>query len=331
MNNPKFSIVIPNYNQGQFIEEAITSVLDQNYSNKELLIFDGESTDNSIEVIKKYDKYITYWESKKDKGQSDAINKAIRKCKGDFFNWLNADDYLEKDCLSRVAKQVSNPNQIIIGKLKTFGDTNQTIKRTELFNGNLAKSIGRVLLAQPAMFFPKSILNFEGITVNETLQYSFDREWWIKMVLENPNLELKNVDFIISNFRYHDESKTVNNSYKYFYSDNSLIYAELANIIGQKAISNLLLNSCFIKPKSKYNSTFNKENVLSKRTLVIKAINFYLIELGHVLLMHSEIKKLKMILKEINFQNLDFIDKRLFITLFMKMNLNRILKNNSII
>ena len=331
MTNLKFSIVIPNFNQGQFIEEAINSVLDQDYKNFELLIFDGGSTDNSIEIIKKYDKYLTYWESGKDKGQSHAINKGIRKCNGDYFNWLNADDYLEKDCLSKVANQVSNPNQIIIGKLKTFGKIKSQIKQTSLFKGNKAKAIGRVLLAQPAMFFPKSILNIQGQTVNETLQYSFDREWWIKMVLENPTFELKEVNFTISNFRYHDESKTVNSSYKYFYSDNSLIYAELANVIGQNKLANLLIDSCFIKTKTIYKSSFNDEILLSSRTIVKSAINYYLIELGHVLLKYSEIDELRLILKEIDFENLDFFDKRLFITLWVKMNLNRILNNFSLV
>lgn len=331
MEKIKFSIVIPNFNQGQYIEKAITSVLDQNYKNVELLIFDAGSTDKSVEIIKKYDKYLAYWESKKDKGQSHAINKGIRKCKGDYFNWLNADDYLETDCLSKVANQVTNPNQIIIGKLKTFGNTKPQIKQTSLFKGYKAKAIGRVLLAQPAMFFPRSILEIESKTVNETLHYSFDREWWIKMVLENPTFELKKVDFIICNFRYHDESKTVNNSYKYFYSDNSLIYSKLASIIGQNNLSNLLLESCFIKSKTNYKSTFNDEIVFSSRTIVKKAINFYLIELGHVLLKYAEINKLRIILKEIEFKNLDFIDKRLFVTLWIKMKLYRILNMLSVV
>lgn len=318
MNYPKFSIIIPNLNQGQFIEEAITSVLNQNYPNLELFVFDGGSTDNSIEVIKKYDKYITYWESIEDKGQSHAINKGIRKCTGDYFNWLNADDYLEKNCLTEVAKVINTENQIVIGKLKTFGNTRSQIKRTELFNGNKAKSIGRVLLAQPAMFFPKSILNFNTETVNETLQYSFDREWWIKMVLENSAFELKTVDFVISNFRYHDDSKTVNNSYQYFYSDNSQIYAYLARVIGLTEISNILLKSKFIESKSEYKPTFDNDILIENNELLSKAINFYLIEIGHVLLKFSRFNDLKEILNHVRFSHLDFVDKRLYLTLQLK-------------
>jgi len=76
---PKISIVIPSLNQGQFIEETIQSILNQEYPNLELIIIDGKSTDNTIEIVKKYEQYITYWISEPDNGQAHAINKGFRK------------------------------------------------------------------------------------------------------------------------------------------------------------------------------------------------------------------------------------------------------------
>jgi glycosyltransferase involved in cell wall biosynthesis len=100
---PKISIVTPSYNQGRFIEECIRSVLLQSYPNLEYIIIDGGSTDETIDVIKKYERWLTYWESAPDRGQSHAINKGLLKSTGRFFNWHNSDDVLTPDSLATMA------------------------------------------------------------------------------------------------------------------------------------------------------------------------------------------------------------------------------------
>ena len=101
---PRISIVTPSFNQGQFIEKTICSVLDQNYPNLEYVVIDGGSTDETVEIIKKYAKHLTYWVSEPDRGQSHAINKGLAHCTGDVFNFLNSDDYLEPGALFHVAE-----------------------------------------------------------------------------------------------------------------------------------------------------------------------------------------------------------------------------------
>ena len=88
---PKISIVTPSFNQGQYIEQTIRSVLLQNYPNLEYIIFDGGSTDETVSIIKKYEPWLTYWVSEPDRGQSHAINKGLKKCTGNYFNWINSD------------------------------------------------------------------------------------------------------------------------------------------------------------------------------------------------------------------------------------------------
>jgi glycosyltransferase involved in cell wall biosynthesis len=100
---PKISIVTPSYNQGRFIEECIRSVLLQGYPDLEYIIIDGSSTDQSVEIIKKYEPWLTYWESEPDRGQSHAVNKGLAKSTGHLFNWHNSDDVLMPNSLATAA------------------------------------------------------------------------------------------------------------------------------------------------------------------------------------------------------------------------------------
>src|SRR3989449_8900440 len=90
---PTISIVTPSYNQGAYLEKTILSVLNQEYPNTEYIVIDGGSTDNSLEIIKKNEKYLKYWVSEPDRGQSNAINKGFLHTTGDLLAWLNSDDY----------------------------------------------------------------------------------------------------------------------------------------------------------------------------------------------------------------------------------------------
>jgi len=110
---PKISVVTPSYNQGNYIEETIRSVLLQSYPNLEYVIIDGGSTDNSVEIINKYEAWLTYWVSEKDRGQSHAINKGLKHATGDIFHWLNSDDQFTQGALEAAARAVrSEPDAV---------------------------------------------------------------------------------------------------------------------------------------------------------------------------------------------------------------------------
>jgi glycosyltransferase involved in cell wall biosynthesis len=107
INYPSISVVIPSFNQGQYIEETILSVLGQQYPNLEILVIDGGSTDNTIEILKKYSDRISYWHSKKDKGQADAINQGMNLSSGKIVCWLNSDDmYLPGTLLAVILRKI---------------------------------------------------------------------------------------------------------------------------------------------------------------------------------------------------------------------------------
>jgi len=116
---PKISIVTPSYNQGQYIEETIRSVVLQGYPNLEYIIIDGGSKDKSVQIIKKYDHYISYWISKPDKGQANAINIGLELASGDIVAYINSDDFYLPGALFHVANVYKkNKFDIFIGNRK---------------------------------------------------------------------------------------------------------------------------------------------------------------------------------------------------------------------
>lgn len=100
---PRISIVVPNFNQGRFLEACLTSILDQDYPDFELIMVDGGSTDESLEIMDRYADRLTWRVSERDNGQADAINKGFQQCTGQIFNWVNADDRLTPGALRAVA------------------------------------------------------------------------------------------------------------------------------------------------------------------------------------------------------------------------------------
>ena len=104
----KISIITPCFNAVEYIEQTILSIINQDYDNIEYIIIDGGSTDGTVDIIKKYEDKVSYWISEPDKGQSDAINKGIAVATGDIFNWINADDFLEKGILKVIALEFQN-------------------------------------------------------------------------------------------------------------------------------------------------------------------------------------------------------------------------------
>ena len=180
---PKISIVTPSYNQGTFLEETIQSILSQDYPNLEYIIIDGGSTDNSVEIIKKYEQHISYWVSEKDKGQTNAISKGFAKATGEICNWINSDDVLAPNALKTIANAfIENPNvDFVHGKNGIIDSESKLTEWTQHPKDNLEiQYFYGMPYGQQACFFTKRIYDKVG-GLNEKISFSMDFDLYTKI------------------------------------------------------------------------------------------------------------------------------------------------------
>ena len=208
MELPKISIITPSYNQGSFIEETILSVLNQDYPNLEYFIIDGGSSDQTTEVIKKYESRIQHWVSEKDSGQSEAINKGLKFSTGEIVSWLCSDDLYLPGTLHKVAEIfMKNKESVLLhGKAILFdAHGKHEIKGAEMKDIHL-RYYSVIPFPQPSSFFRKKLIDEQGL-LREDLHFSMDFDLLIRAAL---NYEITPVEEVLSKYRLHEASKTVN-------------------------------------------------------------------------------------------------------------------------
>ena len=207
---PKISIITPSYNQGDFIEKTIQSVLNQNYPNLEYIIIDGGSKDNSVDIIKKYEKNLTYWVSEKDNGQSEALNKGFKKASGEIIAWINSDDWYEGNVFEIVANYFRNSGaSIIAGNCKMIyegaAEKNFIDKPGKITSIRMLQYWKPFFCPpQPSIFFKNEALEKAGY-INETLSYGMDLDLWLRL---SKKYKFKYVDILFANYLIHDASKS---------------------------------------------------------------------------------------------------------------------------
>ena len=128
-NLPKVSIITPSFNQGQFLEASIRSVLEQDYPNLEYIVVDGGSKDDSVEVIKKYQDRLAWWVSEKDKGHADALNKGFSHATGEILAWLNSDDIYFPGAVSEAISILQRHPEVgmVYGDADLIDDSGETV------------------------------------------------------------------------------------------------------------------------------------------------------------------------------------------------------------
>ncbi len=224
---PRISIVTPSYNQGQFIEETIRSVLLQGYPNLEYIIIDGGSSDESVDIIKKYSPWLKHWVSEPDRGQVHAINKGFTRSSGDILNWLNSDDLFLPITLHQVIWFWRDHDECCF----LTGDAeivDCSISQREFYIRGDSYSFDELLnfhkgyyLPQPAVFFSqKAYFSVGG--VNLSLNYAMDTDLWLRLRLK---YRLWYLPELLAQMRHHDEAKT--------WRQNLLAMKEVRQVIKQ--------------------------------------------------------------------------------------------------
>jgi glycosyltransferase involved in cell wall biosynthesis len=183
MTSSLISIVTPSFNQAEFIEETILSVITQDYARREYLIFDGGSTDGTVDIIRRHADKVDYWVSEQDRGQSHAINKGFALASGDVLTWLNSDDVYLPGALSAVAECFQRQPEVdlVYGNF-IYTDIHGRVLRRRKVSPRISydQLVFHDYLGQPAVFFRRSLLEQIG-AVNESLNYSMDWELFLRM------------------------------------------------------------------------------------------------------------------------------------------------------
>lgn len=206
---PKISIVTPSFNQARYLEKTILSILNQNYPNLEYIIIDGGSTDCSVEIILKYKKYIDYWVSEKDNGQSDAINKGFDKSTGEILAWLNSDDIYLPNTFATISNFLKDHLNVDVLYGDTYViDTNdqivQEFKEIKFSKGALVH--GAINLIQPNLFWRRDIFYRSG-KIRTVFNFSMDIDLWLRMFKCNANFH--HIPIPLACIRRHSATKSM--------------------------------------------------------------------------------------------------------------------------
>jgi glycosyltransferase involved in cell wall biosynthesis len=208
-NFPSISVVIPSFNQGEFIEDTLLSVLGQKYPNLEIIVIDGGSTDNTVEVIEEYSSQVSYWHSKRDNGQADAINQGMRRSSGDILCWLNSDDMHLPGTLLDIGKRFcgrTDESNLIYGGAVSIDLSDGNLWCAALTGAPFEASTLTYFdfIVQPSAFWSRRLWERNG-ELNTNYKYVLDWEWFIRA---SRIAQFEYVPKFYSVYRYHSLHKT---------------------------------------------------------------------------------------------------------------------------
>jgi glycosyltransferase involved in cell wall biosynthesis len=199
------SIITPSYNQSPYLEQTMQSVLEQDYPRIEYIVIDGGSTDDSVEIIKKYADRLAYWITEKDSGQAEAINKGLARASGEIVAWLNSDDYYMLNTVSVAVRCFEqNPDVVMVyGDMLAVDGDGRTLNILKYKQLSLEDLLCFQIIGQPSVFFRRSALEKTG-PLEPTFHFMLDHHLWIRLAQQG---RILHVPQVWSAARYHAGAK----------------------------------------------------------------------------------------------------------------------------
>ena len=203
--HPLVSIVTPSFNQSAYLEQTITSVLEQDYDRLEYLVVDGASTDGSLEIIRRYAKRLAWWVSEEDSGQAEAVNKGFSRARGEIVAWLNSDDYYLPGAISAaVSAFQKHPEALFIyGDMLAVDRDGRTTNRLTYRQLAIEDLLCFQIIGQPAVFMRREALERAGY-LDPTYHCMLDHQLWLRIAMLGPFVH---IDRTWSAARYHPAAK----------------------------------------------------------------------------------------------------------------------------
>jgi glycosyltransferase involved in cell wall biosynthesis len=205
MSRPLVSIIIPSYNQGKFIRETIDSVLEQDYRPIELLVIDGASKDETVDVLRSYGPEVQWW-SEPDKGVVDAVNKGLARATGSILAIQSSDDTYLPGAISAAVEALENDSllALVYGDVEYIDAASKPFGRTHLQPFDLAAYVAKLtFIPQPAAFFTKEAADRAGSWKPE-ISYAADAEFYLRIASMGG---VRKLDALLARYRYHDEQR----------------------------------------------------------------------------------------------------------------------------
>ncbi len=210
MNLPRITLVSPSYNQAQFLQATLDSVVAQNYPNLEWIVMDGGSADGSVEILRRYEKHFSFWTSERDAGQADALQRGFARATGEILSWLNSDDVLRPNALRTVGEYfAAHPECDFLTGDGVFINAEGTrelfyVRGAPYSFAELLQYCNEKFLPQPSVFFSRA--SFERVGgLDVTLHYALDLDLWLRLRAE---FKLVYVPHCFSQMRVHAHAKT---------------------------------------------------------------------------------------------------------------------------
>lgn len=211
MSTPKFSVIVPTYNQARFIERTLDSILAQNDPNLELIVIDGGSTDGTPDILRRYERHIAYWVSEKDRGQSHALNKGHERATGDYLTWLNSDDWYLDGALAHMRELFASQPDVgmVVGAGRIVDVDGEVVysKRPtpEITLETLYDWSSTGNFMQPSSAYTRAAWNAAG-PIDEAVHIALDLDLWLRMA--KAGVRFARTDHFLSEALSHPDAKT---------------------------------------------------------------------------------------------------------------------------